>query len=131
MQQNTDSTKQSTAEGGLKPCRSSYCECDSGKCTHPGFYDARAEPQMARVRREDPAQVASDVRAACEKLRRTPVPLIHMVPLLRRAAEALHESAPEVAADVRALCDRLPTALSEMIPVMQRAADALDGCVQQ
>ena len=27
----------------LKPCRSPYCECDEGKCTHPGFYDARGE----------------------------------------------------------------------------------------
>lgn len=27
----------------LKPCRSPYCECDKGKCTHPGFYDARDE----------------------------------------------------------------------------------------
>jgi len=23
------------------PCRSPYCECDPGKCTHPGFHDAR------------------------------------------------------------------------------------------
>ena len=28
----------------LKPCRSPYCECDHGKCSHPGFYDARGEP---------------------------------------------------------------------------------------
>jgi hypothetical protein len=27
----------------LKPCRSPYCECEVGKCTHPGFYDARGE----------------------------------------------------------------------------------------
>jgi len=26
---------------GIKPCRSPYCECEHGKCTHPGFYDAR------------------------------------------------------------------------------------------
>jgi hypothetical protein len=31
----------------LKPCHSPYCECDSGKCTHPGFYDARDKPQPA------------------------------------------------------------------------------------
>jgi len=31
----------------LKPCRSPYCECDSGECTHPGFYDARDKPQPA------------------------------------------------------------------------------------
>jgi hypothetical protein len=24
-----------------KPCRSPYCECDVGKCTHPGFFDCR------------------------------------------------------------------------------------------
>lgn len=29
---------------GLRPCRSPYCECDPGKCTHPGCYDARHEP---------------------------------------------------------------------------------------
>ena len=27
----------------LKPCRSPYCECDVGKCSHPGCYDARHE----------------------------------------------------------------------------------------
>ena len=27
----------------LKPCRSPYCECDRGKCSHPGFYDARGQ----------------------------------------------------------------------------------------
>jgi hypothetical protein len=27
----------------LKPCKSPYCECDVGKCSHPGFYDARGE----------------------------------------------------------------------------------------
>jgi hypothetical protein len=26
-----------------KPCHSPYCECEAGKCTHPGFYDARHE----------------------------------------------------------------------------------------
>lgn len=28
---------------GLKPCRSPYCECTAGQCTHPGCYDARDE----------------------------------------------------------------------------------------
>lgn len=27
-----------------RPCRSPYCECEPGKCTHPSCYDARAEP---------------------------------------------------------------------------------------
>jgi len=27
----------------LKPCRSPYCECAAGQCTHPGCYDARGE----------------------------------------------------------------------------------------
>lgn len=31
-------TKKSDAP---KPCRSPYCECSEGKCTHPGMYDAR------------------------------------------------------------------------------------------
>jgi hypothetical protein len=26
---------------GCKPCRSPYCECEIGACSHPGFYDAR------------------------------------------------------------------------------------------
>ena len=25
----------------MQPCCSPYCECTVGKCTHPGFYDAR------------------------------------------------------------------------------------------
>ena len=25
----------------LNPCRSQYCECEAGKCTHPGRYDTR------------------------------------------------------------------------------------------
>jgi hypothetical protein len=25
----------------LQPCRSMHCECAFGKCTHPGFFDAR------------------------------------------------------------------------------------------
>jgi hypothetical protein len=28
----------------LRPCRSPYCECTAGQCTHPGCYDARGEP---------------------------------------------------------------------------------------
>lgn len=24
-----------------QPCHSPYCECEAGKCTHPGFHDAR------------------------------------------------------------------------------------------
>jgi hypothetical protein len=27
----------------LKPCRSPYCECTPGTCSHPGCYDARSE----------------------------------------------------------------------------------------
>jgi len=27
-----------------KPCRSPYCECVPGTCSHPGCYDARSEP---------------------------------------------------------------------------------------
>jgi len=27
----------------MKPCRSPYCECEVGKCTHPGFFDARGD----------------------------------------------------------------------------------------
>lgn len=28
----------------LKPCRSPYCECTPGSCSHPGCYDARSKP---------------------------------------------------------------------------------------
>jgi hypothetical protein len=28
----------------LKPCRSPYCECTPGTCSHPGCRDARGEP---------------------------------------------------------------------------------------
>ena len=35
------------AAAALHPCRSPYCECELGKCTHPGFYDARHEPTAA------------------------------------------------------------------------------------
>lgn len=31
------------AQSILHPCRSPYCECEPGKCTHPGFRDARHE----------------------------------------------------------------------------------------
>lgn len=27
-----------------RPCRSPYCECSPGQCTHPGCYDARGTP---------------------------------------------------------------------------------------
>ena len=26
-----------------KPCKSPYCECSVGECTHPGFHDARGQ----------------------------------------------------------------------------------------
>jgi hypothetical protein len=25
----------------LRPCRSPYCECSQGQCSHPGCFDAR------------------------------------------------------------------------------------------
>jgi len=34
------------------PCHSPYCECDTNKCTHPGFHDARdlmEEPKMQTI----------------------------------------------------------------------------------
>jgi len=39
-----DATKMVAAQPApvaLKPCRSPYCECSVGACSHPGFYDAR------------------------------------------------------------------------------------------
>jgi hypothetical protein len=32
-----------TKDEALKPCRSPYCECAVGQCSHPGCYDARHE----------------------------------------------------------------------------------------
>ena len=29
----------------LSPCRSPYCECNEGACTHPGYFDARHIPK--------------------------------------------------------------------------------------
>lgn len=41
----------------LKPCRSPYCECPVGQCSHPGSYDARgtAAPITAAERPEQAA----------------------------------------------------------------------------
>jgi hypothetical protein len=37
-------------EPAKKPCRSPYCECAVGACTHPGFYDARgSQPEQEPV----------------------------------------------------------------------------------
>lgn len=51
----------------LKPCRSPYCECDHGKCTHPGFYDARSEV----VKITDPAQRRAKVMQAIDLFKKT------------------------------------------------------------
>ena len=45
----------------LKPCRSPYCECTVGQCTHPGCYDARHEaftPPAAQLKPLIPASLA-------------------------------------------------------------------------
>lgn len=39
------SSAASLREAMKQPCRSPYCECEQGHCTHPGFYDARHAPQ--------------------------------------------------------------------------------------
>jgi hypothetical protein len=33
----------------LFPCRSPYCECNEGACTHPGYFDARDIPKEYTV----------------------------------------------------------------------------------
>lgn len=38
------SNKEAKEQPALRPCRSPYCECSVGQCSHPGFYDARGEP---------------------------------------------------------------------------------------
>ncbi len=40
-QTNPDKAPGQVVNPVLLPCRSPYCECSAGKCTHPGFYDAR------------------------------------------------------------------------------------------
>lgn len=37
------------SEATTQPCRSPYCECEPGQCTHPGFHDARGEAIPQRV----------------------------------------------------------------------------------
>jgi hypothetical protein len=37
------------ALAGLRPCRSPYCECEPGACTHPGCYDARHQAAPPEV----------------------------------------------------------------------------------
>ena len=95
MSNSQENSSKSAAAGDLQPCRSPYCECDPGKCKDPERYDARGEAMPSEVRRrsDDPAQIADDLRAACEKLRRTSMPLADMIPLMQRAADALNKSA--------------------------------------
>lgn len=38
----------------LKPCRSPYCECTPGACTHPGCYDARGDAQTSSTKPSNP-----------------------------------------------------------------------------
>ena len=41
-------------EPAKKPCRSPYCECAVGACTHPGFYDARgSQPEQRKPLTEE------------------------------------------------------------------------------
>lgn len=120
MNDSNETSLKPAVAGDLKPCRSPYCECDQGKCTHPGFYDARGEELPTLQQR------AADLRAACETLRHTYMSLAELIPLLQRAADSLDG---KIAADLRAACERLrrtPTALSEMIPMMRRAIEALE-----
>lgn len=96
MSNSTDTSTKPAGAGDLEPCRSPYCECDPGKCRDPKRYDARGEPLPGALRRrsDDPVQIAEDLRAACEKLRRTSMPLADMIPLMQRAADALDKAAP-------------------------------------
>ncbi len=36
-----------------KPCKIPYCECVVGKCTHPGFHDARSPDARGQALYED------------------------------------------------------------------------------
>jgi len=40
-----------------KPCRSPYCECVPGTCSHPGCYDARSEPFEHLAPVEEPVAI--------------------------------------------------------------------------
>jgi hypothetical protein len=48
----------------LKPCRSPYCECTPGTCSHPGCYDARGEAWEA----EQKALAQQAIKCATETL---------------------------------------------------------------
>lgn len=50
----------------LKPCRSPYCECTVGQCTHPGCYDARHEAFTLPAAQLKPLIPASLAKTAIE-----------------------------------------------------------------
>lgn len=63
---------------GLRPCRSPYCECPEGQCSHPGCYDARSEtqpgvnmpptiPDFTSIEVIDPADLPPKLVAAFEQ----------------------------------------------------------------
>jgi len=45
----------------LKPCRSPYCECTPGTCSHPGCYDARSEPFEHPAPVEEPVAILKGI----------------------------------------------------------------------
>jgi hypothetical protein len=118
----------------LKPCRSPYCECAEGKCTHPGFYDARgsSEPTTAaeclaasyeeskvNAQCDDALHLRLLTWAQNESTKRetecNPGPNQYLVDLLREAAAALTRSAalPTGAPSQRRLSgDRLTEVIS-------------------
>lgn len=46
-----------------KLCRSPYCECQPGQCSHPGFHDARHIPVCKAVQHSD-QMVCHDCKSA-------------------------------------------------------------------
>lgn len=48
-EKNGVNTTAGNTDSVLRPCRSPYCECDPGKCTHPGCYDARGVTEPDEV----------------------------------------------------------------------------------
>lgn len=58
------------AQPALKPCRSPYCECTEGECTHPGFYDARGTtPQESAPRLGITLDLAQKIARDCRATR--------------------------------------------------------------
>jgi hypothetical protein len=89
-----------------KPCHSPYCECQPGRCTHPGFHDARAEPlDLKPVKRKKREVRESDIEAN------------HMAGVKVDGGESLKFTSPAR----RSVPDRIDLyGIARMVPVLDK-----------